>query len=468
VLVGLGLLGIADVHLGVLAAGATTMVAVQGLLWLLPHRGWDRRLPGDQHDVYTPMLGSALLFGLYATAAPGTTELLFMAWFASLLFLTGLAGFWAVFGLSATMAASVLAGTTYAAPFRPVDPTRNLTSAAVFLVVMAYAGFVFERLRRERAERIQLRRERERAIESASAEAERYQGLFDGIPVGLYSTSASGEIIEANPALLRLLGYASREESRTVNTAAIHVDPEDRRRWQALIEQEGVVRNFEVRLRRHDGVEIWALDNARAIRDESGCVVGFQGSLEDITARKQGELALRDANARLRETVAQLDRQTREAGALREMGDFLQASSDLEEAYDIVVHAAERLFPGISGMLCTQTPSRYVVEAVRSWGETVTGERVFAPGDCWAIRRGSPHQVTEGPSGRCAVTCSRRPRPATCACRSSRRAMPSACCISPAGPEIRSTRSASISARSRPRWRSTPRSRSPISGCATR
>jgi PAS domain S-box-containing protein len=71
------------------------------------------------------------------------------------------------------------------------------------------------------------------------------------------------------------------------------VDPEERVRWQALMEREGVVRDFEQQLRQYDGTVIWVSDTARAVKDEQGRVLYYEGSLEDITERKRFEEELR-------------------------------------------------------------------------------------------------------------------------------------------------------------------------------
>jgi len=120
----------------------------------------------------------------------------------------------------------------------------------------------------------------------------RYRTLFDGIPVALYRTTPAGQIVDANLALVHMLGYPTREHYLASSLASVYLAPEDRMRWQALMEREGVVRDFEVRLRRYDGAVIWVSDTARAVRDEEGQVQYYEGSLEDITERVQAEAEL--------------------------------------------------------------------------------------------------------------------------------------------------------------------------------
>jgi len=128
---------------------------------------------------------------------------------------------------------------------------------------------------------------RKRAEQALCESEERYRSLFNGVPVGFYRATPYGQNLDANPAALQMLGYPDLASLQAVNVASIYLNPEDRRRWQALIEQEGVVRDFEVQLRCRDGTVIWVRDTARAVRDADGQVLYYEGVLEDITERKQ-------------------------------------------------------------------------------------------------------------------------------------------------------------------------------------
>jgi PAS domain S-box-containing protein len=139
----------------------------------------------------------------------------------------------------------------------------------------------------------------------AAEEAEsRYRGLFEGVPVGLYRITADGRFLDANPALVQMFGYPDREAFLRVHPLTLYANPEDRTRWRTLIEREGIVRDFELQLRRLDGRLIWVLRSARIVRDATGAPLYYEGIQEDITERKRAEEAERQAAA-LR-SVAQL------------------------------------------------------------------------------------------------------------------------------------------------------------------
>jgi len=123
---------------------------------------------------------------------------------------------------------------------------------------------------------------------------ERYRTLFDGVPVGLYRSTPAGKAMEVNLAMAHMLGYVERAEAlRGINTIDLYVKPEDRARWEALIEREGVIRDFETQLYKRDGTIIWVSDIARAVKDEHGQILHYEGSLEDITKRKRFEEEIR-------------------------------------------------------------------------------------------------------------------------------------------------------------------------------
>lgn len=128
----------------------------------------------------------------------------------------------------------------------------------------------------------------------------RFRQLFEDVPVALYRTKPDGGLLDVNPALVRMLKYPDMASFVSVNAADVYVDPDDRKKWKALLDGDAQSACFEMRDRCHDGSIIWVRDTATAVRDEGGGILYYQGTLEDITERKEAEEALRESEARFR------------------------------------------------------------------------------------------------------------------------------------------------------------------------
>lgn len=132
----------------------------------------------------------------------------------------------------------------------------------------------------------------------------RYRGLFENVVDGVYIASRDGDLIAANPALVEMLGYESTEELKSAGrTPMLYVNPIDRERVFARLEAEGIVKNFEYRLRRKDGREIVVLENARAVYDDNGNIVAHEGTITDITDRKRAETRVFEEKERAQVTL---------------------------------------------------------------------------------------------------------------------------------------------------------------------
>ena len=123
--------------------------------------------------------------------------------------------------------------------------------------------------------------------------------MFDHLPVGLYRTTPQGDFLDANPALIRMLGYPDRNQLQNSFARDLYVSPEDRPEFLNLLESHGVARGFESKIQRLDGETIRVLNTARVHRNADGDVLYMEGSLEDITSLQSAE-ASHGSEARFR------------------------------------------------------------------------------------------------------------------------------------------------------------------------
>jgi PAS domain S-box-containing protein len=137
-----------------------------------------------------------------------------------------------------------------------------------------------------------------RQAELDKLEAERqYREMFENANEGMFQTTVEGRFLTANPAMARIFGFSSAAElirERTDIGVQQYVDPERREELKREIEQHGFVQGFEYEAFRKDRTRLWVSSSVRAVRDQNGGIVHYEGITEDITQRKLAETALRD------------------------------------------------------------------------------------------------------------------------------------------------------------------------------
>ncbi len=120
----------------------------------------------------------------------------------------------------------------------------------------------------------------------------RFTELFETLQEGIYIATADGSILDANPALVRMLGYDSKEELLSKRVPEIFTDHDERKSLMEEVGRQPTPQAREINLLRKDGSPIVCLNTASAVRDTSGRVIRFQGSVLDVTARRQMERQL--------------------------------------------------------------------------------------------------------------------------------------------------------------------------------
>ena len=146
------------------------------------------------------------------------------------------------------------------------------------------------------------RRRKKTAQESMRKAEEKYRDIFDGALEGIFETSPQGQVLTANPAIARMLGYDLPDDfTSPIRDAAnqIWVNPDARADFVRLIEKQNAVFKYECQLWRKDRTKIWVSLSARRVSGPDGKTISYSGFIEDITDRKRAEDEVAGARAEL-------------------------------------------------------------------------------------------------------------------------------------------------------------------------
>ena len=147
--------------------------------------------------------------------------------------------------------------------------------------------------------------ERRLAEEALARAEEKYRSIVENAVEGIFqATPGRGQFISVNPAYAQLVGFESPEEmiaSIADISSQLCANPNDCFHFQKLLDEQGIVRNFETLFRRKDGSFFWVLINGRVVRDHEGRMLHYEGTVEDITLRKKAEETIRESETRYRE-----------------------------------------------------------------------------------------------------------------------------------------------------------------------
>jgi len=145
-----------------------------------------------------------------------------------------------------------------------------------------------------------------RVMEAALRQTEeKYRKIFENATEGIFQLDVDGRILSANPAFARIHGFDSPEEliGRVPDIARLYAEPEKRKELMRLLGKFGHAENFEVRMLRPDGSIGWVSVSVKLVRNDKGKPLYHEGTMRDITKRKEAEEALRESEERYRTAV---------------------------------------------------------------------------------------------------------------------------------------------------------------------
>ena len=198
-------------------------------------------------------------------------------------------------------------------------------------------------------------RERQRELEEVET---RFKVLFDTVPIGLFRCTPAGTMLDANGALLSILGFQNRADLMNASFASLHEKPEEFTRWREMLERHGSVAFIEAQFRGNNEHIRWVQIHARALRDPATGQITYEGSVEDITERKQAEqererliTQLQDALARVKTLTGLLPicascKKIREDnGTWSNIELYIQNHSEAQFTHGFCPDCVKRLYP---------------------------------------------------------------------------------------------------------------------------
>lgn len=252
-------------------------------------------------------------------------------------------------------------------------PPRVVIAVSLVMVVAAAAVALLRRLAA-------------RSDEQLLAGDFSYRDFFESSVEGIFRTTPGGHYLDVNPALARIYGYETPEALKAALTDIsnqLYVDSHRRDEFKTVMARNDEVTDFVSQIRRRDGATIWIKENARAVRDWSGKLVCYQGTVEDVTAKFAAEQAIKDGLRRAEE-------------ANRAKNAFLaMMSHELKTPLNAIIGFSEMMAGEILGPLGSQAYCAYagdihasgrkllaiindVLDVARLEGDAITLNRVEA------------------------------------------------------------------------------------------
>ncbi len=233
--------------------------------------------------------------------------------------------------------------------------------------------------------------------------------VMDNIPAVLFKGGIDGSIDTFDDKIETLTGYPKAEFDSQRLTWIDLIFPEDLGQIKqafihALKTNKSYIREYRIRPKKGDVV--WIHERSHIVCDPEGKVAYVSGLFFDITERKELEATVAEQNSQLSEAhnkltswAQELEQRNDEISQLGRLGELLQSCNTSAEASLGIGQSVQNLFPGNSGAVYLFNPAHNLLEAATLWGQAPPAETVFAPDECWALRRGRPHGAADIAAG---------------------------------------------------------------------
>ncbi len=149
--------------------------------------------------------------------------------------------------------------------------------------------------------------ERQLAEQALHESEVKYRTLFEDSKEPLFFTTTDGRFADVNGAMVELFGYESKEEFMKVKVAQTYFNPEDRTKFREFLVNKNYIKDLELELKRKDGSKIDVLLTVTTRQDHEGNLIGYKGTMKDVSERRRAREALRESEEKYRNILESIE-----------------------------------------------------------------------------------------------------------------------------------------------------------------
>ncbi|MFZ0050557.1 MAG: PAS domain S-box protein, partial [Desulfobaccales bacterium] len=283
--------------------------------------------------------------------------------------------------------------------------TTIIISSGIALILMACLYLLNRRpnrqLRRELESLQQVDRQLQEKLASLREDEKKsrqfLENVIDNSAEGIGIVDPHGHITKWNKASEVIYGYTFKElEGKPAFD--LYADKDEMAKMMILLRRDGLVKHYEITMKRRDGSTFPASLSIKVMRDEAGKNVGSVTVVRDLTEMKEKEAKLQAANEQLRTLVDESNERSRQLLLLQEMSEIFLSCQTSGETYSAITHFGPKFFPNYAGAFYLLNNTKDLFEMTAVWGEAPRMEMSFGKDECWSLSRSRAYQVADSGS----------------------------------------------------------------------
>ena len=223
------------------------------------------------------------------------------------------------------------------------------------------------------------------------------ENVIDSSAEGIGIVDPHGHITKWNKASEVIYGYTFKElEGKPAFD--LYADKDEMAKMMILLHRDGLVKHYEITMKRRDGSAFPASLSIKVMRDEAGKNVGSVTVVRDLTELKEKEAKLHAANKQLRGLVDESNERSRLLLLLQEMSEIFLSCQTSGETYNAITNFGPKFFPDYAGAFYLLNSTKDLFEMTAVWGEAPRMKMSFGKDECWSLSRSRAYPVADSGS----------------------------------------------------------------------